>query len=239
MANSPHSSVCVISGGSSGVGLATALKFAGSGSPVAVCGRQADRLEAARQQIAAIADDDQVLTVVADLSRPAGAEHFINAAVERFSRIDLLVNNAAVAPLAPLDEMTDEVIDGCIDLNIRGTCYATRAAWRRMKQQGSGIVVNISSQAAVDPFPGFSLYGSTKAWIELFTIALAGEGRQHGIRCYGIRPGAIDTPMLRKLFPDFPAEQCVTPAEVADAIAAVCGPGMAHSSGQIIKVSRQ
>ena len=231
--------VCVISGGSSGVGLATAIRFANQGGRVVVCGRDENRLQAAAQQIAAGSSEDHVLTVVADLSSSAEADRFVQSAMDRFSRVDVLVNNAAMAPLAPIDEMTDDTIDACIDLNIRGVYYATRAAWRVMKEQGSGIVVNVSSQAAVDPFPGFSLYGSTKAWIELFTVALANEGRDFGIRSYGVRPGAIETPMLRGLFADFPAEQCVSPDDVAAAIETVCGPGLLYSSGQIIKVSRQ
>jgi len=229
----------VISGGSSGVGLATAIRFAEAGSRVAICGRQADALTSAHDQIADRFGADQVLAIQADMSLSDEARGFVDQAIERFGRIDLLVNNAAMAPLAAIDEMEDQAIDDCIDLNIRGVYYATRSAWKQMKQQGQGIIVNISSQAAIDPFPGFSMYGATKAWIELFTVALAGEGREHGIRSYCIRPGAIETPMLRSLFADFPAEQCVAPEEIADAIWAVCGPGLENSSGQAIKVSKQ
>ncbi len=231
--------VCVITGGTSGVGLATALRFAKQGSRLAICGRQPQRLDQARQQLVALLGADRVLAVSADMTQAEQAEGFVNQAQERFGRIDLLVNNAALAPLAPLDEMTDSDIDACIDVNIRGTYYASRAAWRVMKIQGSGIIVNISSQAAVDPFPGFSLYGASKAWMELFTLALANEGREHQIRSYCIRPGAIETPMLRGLFADFPEEQCVSPMAIADTIATVCGPGLEFSSGQVIKVSRQ
>lgn len=210
-----------------------------AGKHVVICGRDNTRLEEAREQIVACSSDDHVTTVQADMARPAEARRFVQESIDRLGRVDVLVNNAAMAPLAPLDEMSDAMIDDCIDLNIRGVYYATRTVWKQMKEQGSGLVVNISSQAAVDPFPGFSMYGATKAWVELFTIALANEGRQHGIRSYCIRPGAIETPMLRGLFADFPAEQCVSPDEIADAILMVCRPEMANSSGQVIKVSRQ
>lgn len=231
--------VCVLTGGSSGVGLATAIKMAEFGSKVAICGRDEDRLQRAVEKLVDVTERDNIYVVQADMSEPADVKRFISESIKRFSRIDLLVNNAAMAPLAPIDEMTDETIDACIDLNIRGVYYATRAAWIQMKKQGDGIVVNISSQAAVDPFPGFSVYGSSKAWIELFTIALAGEGREHGIRSYCVRPGAIETPMLRGLFADFPAEQCVSPDDIAEMIRTVCGPEFKNSSGQIVKVSRQ
>ncbi len=231
--------VCLISGGSSGVGLATAMMFAKAGSRVAICGRDQTRLSEAHDKIVAVSSDESVLALEMDMSTADGAQQFVQEAIKQFERVDLLVNNAALAPLAPLDEMTDANIDTCIDLNIRGVYYATRTAWRQMKEQGSGLVVNISSQAAVDPFPGFSMYGATKAWIELFTVALAGEGREHGIRSYCIRPGAVETPMLRGLFADFPSEQCVSPEEIADAIKVACSDEMKNSSGQIIKVSRQ
>lgn len=236
---SEHPEVCAVSGGSSGVGLATALMFAKAGSRVAICGRDPARLSDAHDQIVEVSSDEKVLALELDMSTADGSQQFVQETINRFERIDLLVNNAAMAPLAPLDEMTDQTIDACVDLNIRGVYYATRTAWKQMKQQGSGLIVNISSQAAVDPFPGFSMYGATKAWIELFTVALAGEGREHGIRSYCIRPGAIETPMLRGLFADFPAEQCVSPQEIADAIQVACGPELENSSGQIIKVSRQ
>ena len=234
-----HPMVCAISGGTSGVGLATAVRLAKAGHQIAICGRDSDRLMAANRIIADSTNSNDVLAVVADMSRSSEAQRFVHETTERFSRIDLLVNNAAMAPMDSLDSMSDEDIDACIDLNIRGVYYATRTAWIQMKRQGFGLVINVSSQAAVDPFPGFSMYGSTKAWIELFTVALANEGRQFGIRSYCVRPGAIETPMLRGLFEDFPAEQCVSADEVAEVIESMCTPAWTNSSGQIVKVSRQ
>ncbi len=235
-----HESVIVITGGSSGVGLATACRFASSGYRIVVCGRDQNRLESAREAIAASLDDASDVEVIqADIAQKSGASQLISHAKQQFGRVDILLNNAAVVPLSPLDETSDDSFEGCIDLNIKGVFYATRAAWTIMKEQGSGIIVNISSQAAVDPFPGFSVYGSSKAWIELFTVALAREGKSHGIRAYGLRPGAIETPMLRGLFPDFPVEQTVSPDDVAEVVYTVCQPGFANSSGQIVSVTRQ
>lgn len=231
--------VCAISGGTSGVGLSTAIRFAREGWSVAVCGRHEARLKSAGEAILQQSTTGKVLAVICDMTDPEQSGKFISDTVDAFSRLDVLVNNAAAAPLGELDTMSDETIDHCIDLNIRGVYYATRAAWTIFREQKSGIVVNISSQAAVDPFPGFSLYGSTKAWIELFTVALANEGKALGIRSYCMRPGAIETPMLRGLFADFPADQCVAPDDVAETIWTACGPGLENSSGQIIKVSRQ
>jgi len=230
---------CVITGGTSGVGLATAIQFAKRGDNVAICGRDQTRLENARAKIEAEAPGSKVLIFETDLAHPNSGTAFVEYCAAEFPRLDILVNNASLAPRAPLEEMPDTIIDDCININIRSVYLATRAAWKVMKSQQQGIVINISSTAAVDPFPGFSLYGSTKAWIELFTTALANEGREHNIRSYCIRPGAVETPMLRGLFADFPAEQCVSPEDVARLIELTCDSGLSHSSGQTIKVSLQ
>ncbi len=234
-----ESPVCLITGGSSGVGLATAIRFARGGYRILICGRDADRLERARTTILRAVELGDVRTATADLGDAATPRRLVETVLRKPGRVDVLVNNAAAAPLAPLDEITDEAIEQTINLNIRGVYLMTRAVWPTMKGQGSGVVVNVSSMAAVDPFPGFSLYGATKAWIESFTLALAREGRASGIRAYCVRPGAIETPMLRNLFADFPAEQTVAPDDVAEVIWTACQAGLKHSSGQVLGVTRQ
>jgi NAD(P)-dependent dehydrogenase (short-subunit alcohol dehydrogenase family) len=221
------------------VGLATAIRFSTAGFRVFVCGRDKDRLEAAVSHIAAATIRENVGSLALDLADRQSAERLCRCVTERFGRIDVLVNNAATAPLAAIDELPDAVIEATIGLNIAAVYRLTRAVWPVMKGQGSGIIVNISSRAAVDPFPGFSLYGSSKAFVELFTLALAREGRPSGILAYCIRPGAIETPMLRGLFADFPADQAVAAEDVARLIHDVCQPGFRYSSGQVIDISRQ
>jgi NAD(P)-dependent dehydrogenase (short-subunit alcohol dehydrogenase family) len=152
------------------------------------------------------------------LAQPADITKLFRDTTTKLGRIDVLVNNAAVAPLALFDELTPEVIDEALQINIRAVIQLTQDVWRQMKKQGQGVIVNISSLAAVDPFPGFSLYGATKAWLDLMTMALAREGQEWGIQVFSIRPGAVETPMLRNLFPDFPKNQCLTPEQVADAV---------------------
>jgi NAD(P)-dependent dehydrogenase (short-subunit alcohol dehydrogenase family) len=239
----PADPVCLITGGTSGVGLETASRFFRDGYRVFVCGRDRDRLESAlrviRRQTSPDKPGSEPHGHSVDLSQPGAAEQICSQVVKAFGRVDVLINNAAMAPLAPIDEISDKDIDATIGLNVSGVYRLTRAVWPAMKKQGQGIIINVSSLAAIDPFPGFSLYGATKAWIELLTIALAREGREWGIRTYCVRPGAVETPMLRGLFADFPADQAVSPKSVADLIAACCLPEMAGSSGQAIGISRQ
>lgn len=235
--------VCLVTGGSSGIGLATARLFAGEGYDVGICGRDEAKLAAAEKQILQSASESshevECLVVVADLTDVNQARKFINQSLDRFSRIDVLVNNASVAPLGSFEEITEETFEATINVAIRSLFYGTQIVWEKMKNQGSGVVVNISSLSAVDPFPGFSLYGACKAWLDLMTHALAGEGKDHGLRVCSIRPGAVETPMLRGLFPDFPADQCVAPQQIADAVWGCVNDPVAYPSGQAFPVTNQ
>jgi len=188
------------------------------------------------EQIKAVARDGHVLAFTVDLNHSQDATSLIEQVVDNWGRIDVLVNNAAVAPLATLDETTDEAFEEVINVNIRSPFYLSRRVWKLMQVQGGGTIVNMSSLAAVDPFPGFSAYGSSKAWIDLFTVALGNEGRNQGIFVYSVQAGAIETPLLRRLFPDFPQDQAIAPEKVADVIWSLSQNELQPASGQAIVV---
>ncbi len=233
--------VCMITGGSSGIGLATARKFAAMDYDIAICGRNADRLAEALEEISTLQQDDarQCLGSELDLSTPEAATEFAKHTLTNFGRVDVLVNNAATAPLAPFEEITSEVFESNINTNIRSVFYLTQAIWKQMKESNAGTIINISSLSAVDPFPGFSLYGASKSWLDLMTLALAAEGKESNIRVCSIRPGAVETPMLRGLFPDFPWEQCVQPADIAEVIWGCVNDPATYPSGQAFPVTNQ
>ena len=144
-----------------------------------------------------------------------------------------------VAPLAAFEQTTAEAFDEVVNVNIRSIYLGTQAVWPVMRASGGGVIVSVSSLAAVSPFTGFSAYGASKAWLDIVTKAWADEGRAHGIRAYSVRPGAVATPMLAGLFPDFPAEQTVSADEVADVICQLALPPWRFSSGEAFTVSRQ
>jgi len=222
--------VCLITGGSSGIGLATAELFAGQGYRVAICGRRPEVLAEAVAQVAQSAGGSaQVFSRVVDLADPVQARQLGAAVLDHWGQIDVLVNNAAAAPLAPFDEITSADFERVLDINLRSLFYLTQQVWKQMKNRAGDsaadgqsavqpVIVNISSLSAVDPFPGFSIYGASKAWLDLLTQALGEEGKNLGIRIYSIRPGAVETPLLRGLFPDFPADQCTPPQAVAQLV---------------------
>ena len=115
---------------------------------------------------------------------------------------------------------------------------SNQSVWPKLLENGGGTIVNISSMAAIDPFPGFSIYGASKAWIELFSKAIASEGADHSIRVCCVRPGAVETDLLRGLFPDFPADQCVSPEEIASKVWACVNDVERHASGEAFTVSK-
>jgi NAD(P)-dependent dehydrogenase (short-subunit alcohol dehydrogenase family) len=194
-------------------------------------------LIAARASVEA-AGPGECLTIPLDLSESKAGTELIGAALARYSRIDLLVNNAGFAPRAFLESFDERCFEQALAINCRAVYATTRAAWPALVRQCGGLIVNISSMAAVDPFPGFAVYGACKAWVNLFTKAIASEGRPHGIRAYAVMLGAVDTPMLRGLFPDFPAERALMPDEAAEAIVRLLDPGRAPPSGEAIVLKK-
>ncbi len=123
-------------------------------------------------------------------------------------------------------------------VNVKSVYMACREVWPIMQKQGGGVIVNISSVASVDPFPGFSAYGASKAWVNTWTKALAAEGQDAGIRVYAVAPAAVETRMLRSAFPDFPADQTLPPSDIADVVFAAAGPNGEYENGQTVFVSK-
>jgi NAD(P)-dependent dehydrogenase (short-subunit alcohol dehydrogenase family) len=228
---------CIITGASRGIGLATALRFARSGYNLVIAASHENELQRAAGQVAAAGAE--CAAVVGDIRLPESAGRLIETATQRFGRIDVLINNAGFGVLKPVDQTTPEDFDRTLAVNVGAVFYMTRAVWPVMRKQGGGIIVNVSSAASTDPFRGLSVYGATKAWVNLFTQATADEGRALGIRVYAIAPGAVETTMLRGMLPDLPAEHVLDPDAVAAAIEAMCGEGLAHSSGQTVFVRKQ
>ena len=229
----------VITGATRGIGLAVARKFAAQHYDIVLAARsQSDLNEAAARIRTETREAVQVLSVATDVGDPAGAAALVDAARELFGRIDVLVNNAGVAPLAPIAEMTDEDFAQLLQVNIRAVFQLTKAVWPAMAAQHGGVIVNVSSLAATDPFPGFAAYGASKAWVNLFTKAAAAEGRAVGIRVFAVAPGAVETQLLRSRFSDFPADQTLPPAAVAELIYAVTGAPFRSSSGETIQIRK-
>lgn len=221
-------SVALVTGAGSGIGRATALMLAREGYRVALVGRDLAKLELVAAAIVVDGNSagSRVAVIAADLSDPASCERVIGEAVDRFGRLDVLVNNAGWSPLAPLARIKAEQIRAIFEVNALAPVYLTRAAWGVFAQQNAAdaaarsCIVNVSSKSSVDPFRGLGVYGAAKAAVNTLTRATANEGASIGLRALSVAPGAVETPLLRSMFPvaALPAERCLRPEDVARVI---------------------
>ncbi len=224
--------VAVVIGGGRGIGRAVCARFAADGAQVVAASRSVDELEQTRAEIERGGGCCHVQPT--DVTALGEIDTLIESTVERFGRVDILVNCAGVAPLARIEELHSPLFDKILAVNVSAVYYACRAAWTVMTRQRSGVIVNISSVASVDPFPGFAAYGASKAWVNAWTKALAEEGCGVGIRVFAVAPGAVETKMLRDAFPDFPSDQTLQPTDVAEIVHALCQPACRYATGQVV-----
>lgn len=228
--------VAVITGAGRGIGRAIAERLARAKWDIAGVARSPDQLGELKRAVER--SGARCITSTIDVTRSVDVEDFARRVAIELGRIDLWVNNAGAAPLAPIAEMDIAAFDAMTAVNVNAVFYGCRAAWPIMQRQGGGVIVNISSVASVDPFPGFAAYGASKAWVNLFTKAAADEGRPDGIRVYAVAPGAVETPLLRGTFPDIPADQTLDPDAVAGTIELLTDPRAAQASGSVVFVRK-
>jgi 3-oxoacyl-[acyl-carrier protein] reductase len=180
--------VVVVTGGVTGIGGAAALAFAGVGARVlAQYHAGGPELETFKEK--------HIATTRLDLTAAAAPRQLIDEAMQRFGRIDVLVNNAgSLVARVPLAELTDDFIDRVFDLNCRQLVHCCRVAADVMKAQGTGNIINVSSIAARNgASPGGSIYAGAKAFVGSFTKTIARELVGHGIRVNCVSPGTIHT----------------------------------------------
>jgi 3-oxoacyl-[acyl-carrier protein] reductase len=184
--------VALVTGGSRGIGLATARALASRGAAGGITGTSDDTLTAAGRDLERDAAG-RVLTLRADVRSPSEMAAACAAVASRFGGLDALVNNAGVGLFRPVGEMTDEEWGLLFDTNVTGTFNATRAALPLLRARGGGWIVNVSSLSATAPFAGGAAYCATKAAVDAFTEALMQEVRHDGIRVASVAPGSVDT----------------------------------------------
>lgn len=186
--------VIVITGASSGMGEAAARHLASKGASVVLGARRADRLEALAADI--VDTGGKATAVVTDVTKLADVQKLVDTAVETYGRIDVLINNAGLMPLSPLERLKVEEWDMMIDVNLKGVLYGVAAALPHMQKQGSGHIINLSSVAGHKIFAGSAVYSATKSAVRVVSEGLRQEMAPHNIRVTIISPGAVKTELL-------------------------------------------
>ena len=219
----------IITGASRGIGEAAARHMATLGANVVLAARSRDDIDRIAGEITAAGGS--AIAVPCDVADPAAVKALVEAAVTRFGRLDVLVNNAGlIDPIARLADSDPEAWGRVVDVNLKGVYYGLRYAIPAMT--GGGTVVNISSGAAINALEGWSHYCATKAGVLMLTKAADLEYRAAGIRVIGLSPGTVATQMQREIkasglnpISQMDFARHIPPEWVALALAYLCGDG--------------
>jgi meso-butanediol dehydrogenase/(S,S)-butanediol dehydrogenase/diacetyl reductase len=235
--------IAVVTGAGSGIGEATAIRFAEEGAVVVLCGRNAEPLEVVREKIQSAGGKAEV--AVADVSDEAAYVGAIEAAAKRHGRLDILVNNAMAFTWGSVDSMSTEDWHANFKTTVDGTFWGTRTAVRLMKDSG-GSIVNISSICGQFGTAWMSGYSAAKAAVNNFSRAVASEGAPYGIRCNVVIPGVVDTPAMAGMMSDpkargnteklIPMKRVGKPVELANAILFLASDEASYVTGACLNV---
>ncbi|GAA1668712.1 short-chain dehydrogenase [Citricoccus zhacaiensis] len=245
-------SAVVIAGGSSGVGLASAQKFLEAGvTRVALVSRNPERGQAARDRVAALNPQANVVFLPADLDHPQQVQEAVTAAHDRLGAIDVLVSSVAASYRPELLHTIDpEDFVSIINRQALPPMYLTRAVLPLMQAQGGGSIINIASDAAKVPTPGETVLGAAMAAITMFTRTAAMEAKRNGIRVNALTPSLIaGTPTADRVLTDGFSKTLfekasrmahlgvAEPDDLAEMVLFLGGPGAARLTGQVISVN--
>jgi NAD(P)-dependent dehydrogenase (short-subunit alcohol dehydrogenase family) len=192
--------VAVVTGGGRGLGQAVACALAEAGADVALLARSAEELAATARMIEEMGR--RVLTLPTDVTQETAVEEAAEAVVEAFGRVDVLVNNAGVAHVAPLLELTLADLRKVLDVNVVGAILCARAFGAHMVAQRKGTVINVASIAGLGGEPDVTAYCASKGALIAFTRALAVEWARHGVTVNAVAPGYFRTDLNRRALDD-------------------------------------
>jgi NAD(P)-dependent dehydrogenase (short-subunit alcohol dehydrogenase family) len=222
-------SVCLITGSTGGIGLETAQLLRGEGATVVTTGRSGG-------------------DVKADLAEAGEPERVVEETIERYGRLDVLVNNVGYSEIRKLEDLTDDIWQASFEINLMSAVRATRAALPGMRERGAGTIVNVSSTAAKRPSTGMPDYSVMKAALLSFSRLVADLYAKDGIRCNAVTPGPTATrawlgeggladqqgerdEVLAKVGAGRPLGRLAQPEEIAAVIAFLCSPRASYVTG--------
>lgn len=233
--------VALVTGASRGIGRACAIRLGREGYKVVV--NYNSNEEAANEVVNTIKEAGGEATAIkADVSDIKEAKNLVREAVYTYGQLDVLVNNAGIVKDEFVLMMSEETIDKCLDLNIKGYLYCTQQAVLKMFSKKQGVIINVSSVSSKLAVPGQSVYSSTKGAINSMTATMAKELAPYGIRVNAVAPGFIETDMIQQLpedkreeyLKDIPLKRFGTAEEVAEMVTMLAGPACSYITGQVI-----
>jgi len=234
----------IVTGGGSGIGRATARRFAGEGAAVVVADVVGSRAEAVAEEIRA--DGGAALPTRTDVTAAADVEQMVGAAIEAFGRVDVLVNNAGFAAGDDLLLIDEETWDGDVDVNLKGAFLCSKAVLPGMIERRSGVIVNVSSVNGL-AFFGDEAYSAAKAGMISLTQGIAVRYGRFGVRCVAVAPGTIRTPIwqhrvdkepavFERLVRWYPLGRVGEPEDVASAVLFLASSEASWITGTVLRV---
>jgi len=233
--------VAIITGGGSGIGKAIAMAFVREGAKVAITGRDSKKLDRAAAEIG-----PDCLAVSADVSNAANVQKLVSATLDRFKRINVLVNNAAVLLPGTAESLSEEDFDQTFDINVKGLWLMSRAVLPHMRVAGGGSIVNIGSVLSMVGARNRVAYSASKGAVMAMTKAMAVDHAAANIRVNCIAPGIVETEMVARFSTDenarkqrvalHPMGRFGQPAEVASAAVFLASDESAWTTGSVITV---
>jgi 3-oxoacyl-[acyl-carrier protein] reductase len=232
----------VVTGAARGIGRAICLELAEHGANILATDLLVDELN----KTAALVREKQVgcEVVVANITEPAAVEHLVELAIEKFGKLDIMVNNAGITRDTLILSMSEEQWDAVLNVNLRAVFLGTRAAAKVMLRQRSGRIINMASFSGLAGNAGQANYAASKAGVMGLTKSVAREVGKRGVLVNAIAPGFIDTDMTAVL-PDkvkegmlqlIPLQRMGKPEDVAKVAAFLAGPASAYMTGQVLSV---
>lgn len=240
--------VALITGGSSGIGLATARAFLEEGAKVAITGRRPDALEKAAAELGKVGD---IVAIRGDVSKAADAKRMVDVTTKTLGPIEVLVNNAGIFIGGAVHETSERDYDAILDINLKGTFLVSKYAIPGMRRRRRGAIVNVSSDAGLTGYPGYAVYCASKGAMVLLTKAMALDYAKDGVRVNVVCPGEVDTPMMRQeiersglgerayfdlLAKTIPMARPATPEEVARTILFLASDEASYMTGSAVAV---
>ena len=230
--------VALITGASRGLGRSVAMAFAREGAALALCARRQEALDLVATEVAALGTP--VLAVSADVRSTRDLDQLVALTLDRYRRVDILVNNASELGPTPLPYLADyapAAFEDVLQVNVVAPFRLTQALIGSMLLRDRGVIINVTSDAAITGYPGWGAYAASKAALEGLTRTWAAELVQTGVRIYLVDPGDMDTDMHRAAIPDANPSELARPDDVALAFVRLVTTAEADPTGRRLEAA--